>query len=256
VKKGKNMARELIKEKIKQIITTLKKKSTSWSDLKKVTGLPDKTLDRYLDYIEYWGLAGKSDAGWQWFENIRTYETEHDYDLAMNHSRKLLDTLRGFFPLSISDSEMFNNRRTLPVKINDELILCDMAREHLKTGYPKIFNEIVVFEELIEQRSELEKSLEAHNMKIDKDKIVTYVANFNLLKQYIIPKNQRKEVGKLVNIIGSESLTLIEKAQKNYTEGLIKTSNELRQLVFTVEHGEPLNGNCQLCPKTKINQVN
>ena len=250
------MARELIKEKIKQVIDMLKIEPANWSDLKNVTDLPDKTLDRYLDYLEYWGFAKKSDAGWQWFENVRTFETDHDYELALNHSQKLLDTLGGFFPLSISDSEMFNNRNALPAKINDELLLCDMAREHLRTGYPKLWSEIVAFEELIEQNRELAKSLEVHNMKIEKTKIVTYVANFTLLKQYLIPKNQRKEVEKLVNIIGAERLKIIEKANENYTESLVKTSNELRRLVFTVEHGEPLHGICQLCPTTKIKQTN
>jgi hypothetical protein len=62
-------------------------------------------------------------------------------------------------------------------------------------------------------------------------------------------------VEKLVNTIGPERLGFIEETEKNYTESLFKTSNELRRLVFTVEHGEPLQGLCQLCPKIKIKQT-
>lgn len=250
------MARELIKEKIKQIITTLKKEPASWSDLKKVTNLPDKTLDRYLDCLEYWGLARKSDADWHWFENVRTYETEYDYQLALNHSLKLIDTLGGFFPLSIGHSEWFKNKKTLPVKTNDDLLLCDMAREHLKTGYPKKYAEIVSFEELIEQRRILAESLGAYNSKMEKEKLIEFVANFTILKSFVIPKEHRKEVEKMVNVIGPERLALIEKTHKDYTESLIKTSDELRHLIFTVEHGEPLLGICELCPKSKIKHNN
>jgi hypothetical protein len=250
------MVRELIKEKIKQLITILKKEPANWSDLKRATGLPDKTLGRYLDYVEYWGLAKKNDLGWRWFENFRTCETEHDYQLAMNHSRKLLDTLAGFFQVSINKPEWYKDRGTLPGKMKEKLLLCDMAREHLKTGYPKLYAEIVAFEKLIEQRNELAESFGVYKPKIDQDKLIEYIGNFTLLKQYIIPKEHRKEVEQLVTIIGPERLALIERTDKNYTESLIKISNELRRLVLMVEHGEPLEGNCQFCPKIKINQIN
>ena len=253
-KERKIMARELIKEKIKQIVTILKKEPANWSDLKKITSLADKTLDCYLHYLEYWGFVQKSDNGWQWFENIRTYETEHDYQLAINHSRKLIDTLGGFFPLSIDHSEWFKNKKVLPIKTNDELILCDMVRDHLKTGYPKIYSEILVFEELIEQRNLLAESLGEYNSKIEKVKLIEFVANFTVLKSYVIPKAFRKEVEKIVKAIGPDRLSLIEKAHKNYVESLMKTSNELRHLTFVVEHGEPLLGTCEFCPKSKISQ--
>ena len=245
--------RDLIKEKIKQIITSLKEKPETWSDLKKVTSLPDKTLDRYLDYMEYWGLAQKSDAGWQWFENVRTYETEHDYELAINHSKKLLDTIAGL-PVSIDHPELFRNRRTLPMKTRDALVLSDMAREHLKTGYPQIYAETVALEKLTDQRREMAESLKVYDPKIDKEKLPEYIINFNI-KKYAIPKKHWKEVEKLVNTVGPERVAFIKETEKNYTENLIKNTNELRTLIFTVEHGEPLHGLCQLCPKIKIKQT-
>jgi len=254
-KKEKIVARELIKEKIKQIIMTLKKEPSRWSDLKKVTGLPDKTLDRYLDYVEYWGFAQKIDDCWRWFENVRRYDTEYDYQLAMNHSTKLLEILAGFFLPSISQPEWFKDRRKLPVKTNDELILCDMVREHLKTGYPSIYVGIVALEDQIEEKKEVAENLGVYKSKIEQEKLMDYIAHFALLKQYIIPKKHRKEVERLVSIIGPKRLALIERTHKNYIESFIKTSNELRRLSFTIEHGEPLQGICELCPKIKINQT-
>jgi len=248
--------RDLIKEKIEEIITTLKQEPATWSDLKKLTGLADKTLDRYLKYIEYWGFATKGDAGWQWFENVRTFETEYDYELALNHSKKLVDTIANSFPGSIDHKELFKNREMLPTETLDKLLLCDMVREHLKTGYPQVYAETIALEKLTDQGREITERLQEHKPKIDKEKLLEYIANFSTTNKYAIPKAHLGEVEKLVRTIGPGQAAFIKEIEKDYIESLIKNTNELRTLTFKVEHGEPLHGLCQLCPKIKIRQDN
>ncbi len=249
------MARELAKEKLKQIIDALKEEDAAWSDLKKISGLPDKTLDRYLDYLEYWELARKNEQrSWQWFERFRVYETEHDYKLAIEHSKKLLKTLEGFFGLSVIKSDWFQRRKQLPVKTQEELDLCDMVRAHLETGYPQLHSEIVDIEKQMSLRREISKELEVYKPKIEEKHLLEYIANYSLLK-YAIPKKHWKEIERLVNCITPEKQNLIERTNTNYQESIVNFSNDLRHLVYTVEHGEPLKGVCKLCPNAKTKRI-
>jgi hypothetical protein len=247
------MARGVSEEAIKKIIDEIRKKPASWSDLKEKTKLPEKSLTRYLKSLEFWGLAKKNDAGyWDWHERVRIYETEHDYNIAVNHSKKLLDTMTGFFGVSTIHAAWFQNREAQSPKTQDQLFLSATVREHLKTGYPSLYAEVVDFDKIIDLRNAIKEELATHESKIEKEKMFEYVAHFRLLKRYLIPKKHWKEVDKLVNRIGLERQAAIEQTQKNYNESLVRISNELRLLTFRVEHGEPLLGSCTLCPKSKV----
>ena len=210
-------------------------------------------MTRYLKCLEFWGLAKKNDAGnWDWFEKVPIYKTEHDYRTALNHSRKLLDTLAGFLSVDMRKPELFQKRQSLPLKTQDNLFLNDRVREHLKTGYPSLYAEIVDFDRLIELRNEIKEDLKTNESKIEKDRMLEYVASFRKLKRYAIPKKHWKDVEKLVNRIGPERQSFIERTEENYIKSFIKINNEMRHLAFKVNHGEPLLGSCGLCPKSKV----
>jgi predicted transcriptional regulator len=89
-------------------------------------------------------------------------------------------------------------------------------------------------------------------LKKDGDKVVEYVASYQKLKAYVIPMKLRKEVERIVANIGSERLSYIEETMENYDRKIQKISNELRRLMFKVDHGEPLLGTCDLCPKSTV----
>ena len=82
--------------------------------------------------------------------------------------------------------------------------------------------------------------------------LIEYIARFRRLKEYAVPKKYRKQVEKMVANIEPERLNLIEQTGKSYTESLLKIEDALRRLTFQVEHGEPLLGTCDLCPKSKV----
>jgi len=247
------VARGIDKLGIKKVIDEIRKKPLSWADLKASTVLPESTLNRYLSYLEFWDLAKKNDEGyWDWYERVRTYKTEHDYNVALEHSKKLLSTLQGFFGVFMINPDWAQRRDTQSSKMRDELYLSEMLREHLRTGYPLLFAEVVNFDKLVELRNSIAVELSTHGSKIEKGKVVEYVTNFRRLKAYAIPKKYRKEVEKIVASILPKRLGFIEQTDKNYNESLIKFSNELRRLVFKVDQGEPLMGICDLCPKSKV----
>ena len=253
----KSLARELAKEKIKQIIDALKEKNMAWSDLKRLSGMPDKTLDRYLNYLQYWGLAKKNREGsWEWFERARVYETVHDYQLAIEHSKKLLKTMEGFFSVTVINADWFQKRERLPVKTQWELEACDFVRAHLKTGYPQLHAEIANIEEQIHLTQKIILEMKAYKPKIDDEHLLEYIARFPNLKKYAIPKEHWKEVERLVNCITPEKQSLIQRIDANYSKSIVDFSNELRRLMYTVEHGEPLKGSCELCPKASVKHEN
>src|SRR5208337_3169046 len=82
-----------IKETMKPVIEALKDGKKSWSDLKELKvqkrEIPDKTLARLLENLEYWNLAKKEENYWVWYENVRVFSSKDDYDLAIEHSRIL-----------------------------------------------------------------------------------------------------------------------------------------------------------------------
>ena len=247
------MARGIDEQGIKKIIDAVKEKPLSWTDLKAITKLPDSTLNRYLVYLETWKLIKKDTAGyWNWYERVRTYETEHDYKTALEHSKKLTKTLEGFFGVSMIHPEWFQKQVVLSSKACDALYLSDMLREHLRTGYPLLFAKVMDFKTLIELRNKIGKELTFEGTKMEREKVVKYVANFQRLKTYVIPKKYRSEVEKIVAGVEPERLSFIEQTDSNYDESLIQISSELRQLMFKVEHGEPLQGVCDLCPRSKV----
>jgi hypothetical protein len=247
------MARGIDEIGIKKLIDEIKGRSAAWTDLKESTKLSEKSLTRYLKYLEFWGLAKKNDVGnWDWFERVPTYKTEHDYQTALNHSKKLRDILAGFFSVAMLKPELFQKRESLPLKTRDSLFLTDRVREHLKTGYPSLYAEVVDFDKLIELRNEIKEELKLKESTIEKDRLFEYVASFHKLKRYAIPKKHWKDVEKLVNKIGPERQALIERTDQNCAKDFVKISKEVWELAFKIEHGEPLLGSCGLCPKSKV----
>lgn len=248
------MARELAKEKIKEIIDIIKEKPVTWIDLKENTNLPDKTLSRYLDYVNYWGLAKKSESGyWEWFERIRTYETEKDYNLAIRHSKKISEALNGILPASLNNPALFKNWWIEP-ESNDQLILRERAREHLKTGYPRIYTEIVEFEELLNQEiqyAQNELFIVSDSRKLTIESLLQYTGKFRSCK-FAVPKEYWKEIELIVKKITPTQLEFLEETEKKRWDRLLKIAGELRQIMLQVEHGEPLLGSCSLCPTIKV----
>jgi hypothetical protein len=238
---------------VKKVLDEIKEKQASWTDLKEKTKLSDKSLTRYLKCLEFWDLARKNDAGnWDWFERARTYRTEHDYQTALNHSKKMLNTLAGFSSVALLKPELFQERENLPPKTQDSLFLYDRVREHLNSGYPSLYSEVADFEKLTELRNEIKKELKLKEAKIDSDRLFEYVGDFHRLKRYAIPKKHWKDVEKVINKIGSERQALVERTEENYTKSYLRISKAMLELSYKIEHGEPLLGLCKLCPKSRV----
>jgi hypothetical protein len=247
------LARGIDEQEIKKIIDAIRVKPSSWTDLKDLTNLSDSSLNRYLRYLETWKLIKKDIAGnWCWYENFRTYETEHYYKIALEHSKKLMKTLGGFFGVSMIYPEAFKKQVKQSAKTRDGLFLSAMIREHLRTGSPSLFAKILEFNNIVALRNKIADELTPQKVKIEKYKIVEYVVNFQRLRTYPIPRKYRGVIEKIIASIEPKRMNFIKQVHDNFNESFIQISNELNLLSFKVEHGEPLEGVCDLCPKSKV----
>jgi DNA-binding transcriptional ArsR family regulator len=250
------------KENFKKAIDAIREKPIIWSDLKEATKLsdgtelPDKTLARLLEYLDYWGLAKKDEKGrWKWYEEVITCESETEYKIAMGHSRKLLKSL----PAAIYSETPNSNPRS---KMQELQTLKEMAEEHIKTGYPELIPKISDFAKTSSERDRLLGEIRTlvHDSKLGE---VEKAGDFDVLqniyhwsigfRKWLVLKKHRRNIQQLIAKIPPEKLKQICDLERT---SMTLVANELQPVIHAismqVEHGEPLHGKCQLCPKIKI----
>jgi hypothetical protein len=208
-----------------------------------------KTRQNYLAELVALHLLVLTNGRYSLVEHCQSYKSKPEYDLAIQHSKKLLDALNGVLPLSYLHPEWFENRLTLSPKMQDQLLLVDMCKQHLLTGYTN--SQIAQFENLINQKSQLAERLIEFVPKIEKDHLLEYVASFET-REYAVPKKYRGEVERLVALLGSERFKALKEVEDNYVECFVHVSKELKELMIRMEHGRPLLGVCDFCPKVRI----
>jgi len=158
----------------------------SWTELKKSTGIPERTLTRLLERMtERWKAAVKlSDGRYVLSTNQQTYQNYEHYEAMLLHSEKLIPgieclifNIKGEFAniLSLAFTEvLLKKKKRLSIeelkergvktyskdKIipgDEEELLGGLFIEHLKTGYPGTYDTIKSYEKLSAQSVELEK---------------------------------------------------------------------------------------------------
>ena len=220
------MPRRIGRENIKKVIDALKEGPRKWTELKAKLGIPERTLSRILDYLQYWGLAKKHKEDgrfgrWSWYEHVRTYETREDYEIALKHSEEL------FLGLDAILAEEVNLWLLLPHPLSDlkgkNLLtegkeLKPFAEEHLKTGYP------LMYEELIEFRKAL--------------------SELRNLKKYDV-----KWVFNPIKLSSVNTPEPIKQLEKQRLESFRELADSFLVLKLKVKMGEPLKGSCPLCPQ-------
>lgn len=220
-----------MKETMKPIIGALKEGKKAWSDLKVLKAqkaeIPDKTLDRLLKNLEYWGLAKKESDYWVWYENARVFNSKGEYDLAIEHSRNLVPALKNMI-------NVFS-------KYRDSLY--SYAREHLK-AYPKIDRPLEEFEKIFNEQNEklLQKYAEPVMQRLSTND------PFMVIPFIFTGTPRDLENLKIDNKLMSKLKPIFERYSKNYRQ----FSEGLSLLTVKIDQGTPLDGTCPICPKVEI----
>ena len=247
------MARLLDREKIKIVIEALRNKPMKWSELLEQTKIPEKSLHRILtEYLSFWGLVKKDELGrWSWYDNIRTYKSERDYELALNHSKMLIPGLRAILAEDMDLYLHLGSSAYVELHKHDEEeseLLKSFAEEHLRTGYSEIYEDLVKFRENMEQVELIEMEIEKEIKKIREE------------KPYLFPALPARLIN-VVSMHGYEEYLklmpqkIVEKA-KNIQEKRFESYRKMIENIFFIEMkikmGDPLKGRCDLCPRIRI----
>jgi len=254
VKIGVYMVKKLpIRVRMKEVIKSLMDGKKTWTDLKNLK-VPEKTLDRILkDYLIYWGLVRKEDEYYVWYDQARVFQSRDYYDLAIEHSRKLIPTLRSM----LNASEVYEPQ------------LLSAAEEHLKS-YPAIYQKHMKFDELFNRK--IRKLFSKY-----RDRIKLPGRDFMILDPITIKKEgflgrlgatetklKKRDVPYMIDWKGNlteEQIKEIKELQAILDDKVSihkefqlfrELAGDLSVLVLRTEMGTPLEGRCSLCPNVKI----
>ena len=237
-----------IKERMKPVINALREGKKTWSELK-AFDIPDKTLDRILkDYLEYWNLVKKEGDYWVWYEYSRVFKSRANYDLAIEHSQKLLPALQNM----------------LEVAVVDRHPLYSFAKEHLRF-YPETYRKLEKFEEAFNERVRELLHKHGHKIKTSSDFWIlepVKVKGKFFSRTKFVKKNVPFVIGDYTEKLSETDLKemkelrdLLEdtKAFNERFEIYRELAGDISLLIQKIEIGlEPLEGKCSLCPKIKI----
>jgi len=222
-------------------------------------GVPEKTLDRILkDYLEYLGLAQKDGVYWVWYENKKVFQSKHDYDIALKHSRRLFEEM---IP-DIEDQPFDNPEGVVGLLISKPTRYAYLLK-HLRTGYFKDFwTTFQAYYDLMEkygfphvvsglQRKigELQFELLEYNPDIPSN-----ITQAVFYKDTVFIPNKNEERGWFLH--DSHGKALNDQKMKKDFQKLIELQTELvKELLFLmsqVQHGTPLRGYCGCCPDRRV----
>jgi hypothetical protein len=251
------MATTKTQKSIKAIIDCLKKRRLSNSDLQEATGIAPRTLSRMLGYLECWGLAAKDKTGrWAWFENTRIYDTKQDLDIAFIHSKELIKGLNEFMASLGSPKRFPHSGERLVDK--DKKILKEAAKEHLRTGYEDLYDEIVSCRRLMLRREDLARELS----RFERRNLLSRFRRRNpeklLIEIYLfrhacssVPKKEWRRLERIIEKISAAKLEEID-AVKGTSESYLRLADAVECIIKKIESYEPLEGKCKLCPNVKV----
>ncbi len=238
------LRRGLNRESIKKVIDAIKESPKNWTELKE-ENIPDKSLQRILkEYLSYWGLITQDEYGrWCWYEDIRTFDTRHEYELALYHSRRIVLSSEG--NIRYDEIDPFLTLDTLAI-LDKKLLSNDDDKkflDHLKTGYPETYETLMAYREKLNQ--------------------VGFFTKEEVSKPYLGSLDYDFESpAERVQIAASfrTGLTEISEWYSNYDQEKIAELFNMRDLLVgriysiinSVSHNIPLKGHCDYCPRIRI----
>jgi len=257
-----SVGRPLGKVAIRKVIESLREGPKSWGELKKL-GIKERALSRILtEYLGYWGLVEKTEEGdWIWYEYKRTYDSEREYELAFEHSGKLIEGL-DLIPVAVDLGDFFRKSQ-YGLKGKRKANLAEAFRLHLKTGYPEAYERMIELQDVRtgreriadEIRQEFPKECRRVLIQSPKDLgphfLIEYLNRF-LTNEGRVPREHRGNMKKIANLIRQDKIDRIKDNKATTTNIYLEFTSEIERIRMKIEHGEPLLGLCDLCPKVSV----
>jgi hypothetical protein len=179
----KETKRRLVLKNKKALLEIIKKKPRKWNEIVKEAEkykISKDSVNKYLEEFKEIGIIKKDNDGRWWYTEHEVAVEGKDYEIAMMHSSFVLP---GFVSISIEYGGVLplENIKCIelvkpPVRIGTDYsppqffdkITRDYAEEHLKTGYPEVWeavNKALTSVKELEEKLKEAKALIAENLK-------------------------------------------------------------------------------------------
>jgi hypothetical protein len=254
------------------------KGSVSSSDLLEVIG-SRRTAYRALEALKAAGLVAEESGMYVWYEHaaVRTYESEAEFKMHLEHSRKLNLSLNRLAGLHVNSSNE-----------TDGLTYASYAKMHLSTGYPEIYKVHKEAEEVKAKIQEREKRLlDGVKGKLSLQSEIKYPENVakvvyediksiltghepSFLSDFKVEGDDVNAGGYVLakKVVADQVKEFLEEqeastANRKLCGNILTLENEyhklrtgleeeLTRLVLQIESGTPLRGRCDICPEIRI----
>lgn len=130
-------------------------------------GIPQRSVTHILkQYLEYWGLVKKEEGKfgrWYWYEEIREYRSKAHFEVFMDHTRELATALTVLlqYDYTLPPQEPGYTLEGIREIIDkqDFRYRLPFAEEHLRTGYPEIYGQMLELRRLKREKDAMKGPL-------------------------------------------------------------------------------------------------
>lgn len=264
----------------KKVINILRKKRIRHNDLVRESEIPETTVERILKELKILDLADQDREDgivyWAWYEYATVFSSEEQFKRAIDHSRKLLPGLEVILRTQEGKGEKEDTER-------------ECVEQHLSSGYPKISTKLNKLRKQETELGELKKGkikelLDGLQSSEDIEigpyvyfqglrpvyDLSSWFINQILLRKppsvYVVPsyhiegkdKKKVEEMGRkieqLIKAIDQNELDDLAKLQDEMLRIHTEVAGDIHRLIWRIDHGQPLKGKCDLCPKIEIRE--
>ena len=188
--------------------------------------------------------------------NAKKPQNIDEYKIHLGHSRKLVKgilAINEFLPQFLTRHDFYVGdiltelRKKLKVRSSSEM--WPYALQHLKTGYPDIFNLFEKCSSLLEEIQDIETEITGETWeKLAKE--LPDIQSAELEEELSAERtNNIYKKSESTSILTEEERF---KLDKQTDEARMELEDQLTKIIWKVVNGEPLSGRCNQCPEVDI----
>lgn len=239
-----------------EILRVLEEGPCGYSELVGKTKIHRGTINRRLRFLKRIGLIKSVKRKWMLVAHTKTYMNMQEYRIHLGHSRELVKgilAINEFLPQFVSRHDFYMGdiltEQRKELGSNPEMWL--YALQHIKTGYPAIFNLFEKCRSLLNKVQDIEMTIRAETLeKLAKElpDIQSADVNEDLSAEWTNNIDEKSE----------STLVLTEderfKLEEQTAEARSELEDQLTELTLKVMNRQPLSGKCNQCPKVDIGE--
>ena len=267
----KETKRRLVLKNKKALLEIIKKKPRKWNEIVKEVEkykISKDSVNKYLDEFKEIGIIKKDKDECWWYTEHEVAVEDKNYNIAMNHS---LLVLPGFVEISREYGGSLAIEKIEYVKLsnvqqpassysysdtpyNKEMVV-EYAKEHLKTGYPEVWEAVnkalVIFKPLEKSLKELkgEETKKTIIFKLESLKELEGKETEEKNEDFIKSQLREGPTFKIEPMNYDDLEKFLKEEQERLNKIKQNADIELFKIVHKVLSGEPLKGECKGCPK-------